>query len=262
MNTKKIICLLALCLSFAIMPSRVLAEERNIYIGDIITLQITPQKLSAEEIAAEFRDFEIIEIKEENGVYFVSLRTFDTGEYKIYLGGREISINVRSTLEDINRDDIFEGEKRVAEPGVIIYWRIFFCIFAGIFILSGGFFLFKKIIGKKINAPEPLRLFLSRSGSIPEKDENYFVELTYHFKRYLEELYKFKIVGKTSVEIVNELKTIKAFENILPDIRDWLAECDRMKFTGIRTPIEEKRGHYIKLCDLAQKINMQKEGAP
>jgi len=260
MNIKKGICFLLVFLAFfAKVPRRVLAEERNIYIGDIITLQILSREISAEEITEKFRDFEILEIKKEKGGYAVSLRTFEVGEYRIMLGGPEIIINVKSTLEDIERDGIFESDKQIEKSGFLLFSCVLFYFFCGIFVLSGAFLLFKKIGRGKVKTLSALECFFNRCVLLSEEDENYFVDLTYYFKEYLESLYKFKIIGKTSAEILNELKEIKALEGTFPHIREWLDECDRFKFTGIRARTEEKKAHYVKLLNLAKNIDTQKE---
>ena len=262
MNAKKTICiLLALALPLAAAPLQALAESRDIYIGDAIALQIESQKFSAEEIRAELegKNFEIIEIKERSGGYLVSVRTFEIGEHKIFFGSREIVINVRSSLEDMSIEGIHEGEGRMAEAGFWVPWRELFCVFAGIFAVSGGFALKKKLAPKR-SAKSPLESFMDSCLSLSGEAESYLVDLTHNFKKYLEALCKFKTIGKTSAEIAGELKKIDALGGILPDIEKWLLECDQMKFAGINANNGEKEGHYVKLLHLVKEIDMQKEG--
>jgi len=245
-----------------LLPVFVSAETRDIYIGDIIALEITSESVSADELKKKFQDFELIELKEQNGVYSVSLRTFITGEHIINLGNKEIIINVKSTLEDISRDDIFEGGARVAKPGAPFYRRVIFYVPAAVFIFSCGFVSVKKIIKKTKKTQTPLQLFLNNSSRLSPENKNYLADLTYNFKNYLEALYKFKIIGKTTGEIVNELKKIQELNGALPDIFEWLTECDRMKFTGVYAQNEEKEDHCKKLIGLVEKIDKEKEGAP
>lgn len=261
MNARKIIYSLSALLLFLWIstPFQVYAETRNIYVGDIITLQIETRKFSADELRIKFQDFEILEIKDESGGYLISMRTFDVGERKIPLGDKEIIIKVQSTLDDIDREDIFEGEAQVIKAGFPFYWRILFYFFAGIFILSGVFFLLRIILKRKKKLQSPYQLFLRCSNALSADDNNYFVDLTYYFKKYLESLYQFRIIGKTSAEIINELKEIQALEAMLPEIQKWLTECDRFKFTGVDVLREEKQEHYAGLIQLVEKIDMQKE---
>jgi len=252
--------LLAIILLLISAPLPVSAETRNIYVGDIIALQIETRDFSAEELTEKFNDFEIIEIKDYPGGYSVSMRTFITGEHKIILGGREIIINVSSTLDDIQREGLFEGDSRVAEPGFIFHWRIIFYISAGIFILSGGFILLKIFMKRKIIPETPIKIFLRRSDSLSPDDDNYFVDLTFYFKEYIGSIYKCKIIGKTSVEIIKELKKIKALNNdMLREIYIWLIACDKLKFSGVKVSDDEKQEQCDKLIELAEKIDMQKE---
>lgn len=259
MKKTRIICWL-LVLLLLTTPLEVKAETRNIYVGDIITLEINSNKLSPEQLQEKFQAFEIVEIKNKGDGYLLSLRSFEAGEQTIVLGDKEIVINVASTLDEIKREDIFAGDMGVMEPGFSFDWRLLFYLAAAVFLLSGGFFLLKVLKKKKIKALSPYQLFLKRCSSLAEADAKYFVSLTYYFKKYLESLYNFQIIGKTSGEIVNELKAIEDLGAMLLPIEKWLSECDRMKFTGIAISAEEKQRHYGELLDLVEKID-GREGA-
>lgn len=260
MNIKKVLCVLAVLLICAYALVRVSAETseaRNIYVGDIIALEIASPEFSEEELRQKFQDFEIVEIKKSSSGHLLSIRTFNVGEYKIFLGGKEIVINVSSTLDDIQRDGIFEGEANVIEHGFIFYWRILFYIAASIFVLSGGFVFVKTMIKRKTKTESPYELFLRRSAALSAKDngyDNYFVDLTFYLKEYLGTICNHRIIGKTSAEIVNELKELHAFEDMISDIQKWLTECDMFKFSGVEASSDEKHRHYIKLLSLAEKI--------
>ncbi|MDR0490307.1 MAG: hypothetical protein LBH28_03545 [Oscillospiraceae bacterium] len=230
---------------------------RNIYVGDIIRLKVTTLAFSAEELERMFQDFEIVEIKDEPEGYLLSVRTFTVGEQKIQLGDNEIVINVSSTLNDIQRDSIFEGDEWVIKPGFQYHWRILFFVTAGVFALSGGFMLAKIIKKRKAKQLDPLQTFIKRSDALSAYDDysdNYFVDLTFYFKEYLEALYTRRIIGKTSDEIINMLKEIQALDAMLPEIMEWLAECDRIKFTGAKVSGEVKTERYAVLRDLAERI--------
>jgi hypothetical protein len=244
---------------------------RNIYIGDIISLKVTSLSIKAEELQNMFQDFEIVEIKQEPDGYLLSLRTFKTGERKVLLGNKEIIINVSSTLDDIERESIFEGDTWVIKPGILFYWRILLYVAAGVFALSGGFVLVSVIKKRKAKALSPLQLFIKRSSALSADDDfndNYFVDLTFYFKEYLEARHQCRItsegasagtigyIGKTSVEIINELMKIQALDAFIPEIHGWLTECDRMKFTGMEVSAENKKGHCAILIDLVERIDL------
>jgi hypothetical protein len=231
---------------------------RNIYIGDIITLKITSRAFGAEEFERLFQGFEIVEIRDEPDGYLLSLRTFNVGERKILLGNKEIVINVRSTLNDIKRDSIFEGDVWVIRPGFIFYWRILLYVSAGVFTLSGGLVMLRIITKRKAKALSPLGLFIKRCAALSadnDFNDNYFVDLTFYFKEYIETRYQCRIIGKTSAEIISALREIQALDAFLHEIQEWLIECDRMKFTGIEVSAEEKKGHYVKLNKLVERID-------
>ena len=232
-------------------------NERNIYVGDIITLEIEAADLylSAEELTAKFSEFEVLDITEKGGIYTLSLRTFEPGKHTVLIGNKEIVINVASTLTDISRDDIFEGSTQIIKPGFSIYWRILFYITLGIFILSGSFVLLRFVMKKKIKAMSPYELFLKSSGALSVERDDYFVDLTRYFKEYIGSLYHCRIIGKTSTEIIAELKEIPPLESILADIGEWLVKCDKLKFSGIEVTNAIKQEHYGKLLDLAAKVD-------
>jgi len=257
MMIKKILFVLTALILLCSGAVWVTAEPRNIYIGDIITLQISSRGLSAEELIGKFQAFEILEIKDENASYLISLRTFEVGEHKILLGDKEIVINVQSVLDNIQREGIFEGDTGVMEPGYLFKWNALFYIAAGLFVLSGGYVLTKALLKGVIVTQSPYQVFLRRSGSLSVENDDYFVDLTFYFKEYLEGLYQFRIIGKTSAEIVNELKGINLLNTMLPEINEWLTECDRLKFTGVNVSTGTKQEHYEKLLKLVEKIDAQ-----
>jgi hypothetical protein len=209
---------------------------------------------SAEVLREKFQAFEIVEIKDVNGEYFISLRTFETGEHKILVGDKEIVIIVQSVLDNIQREGIFEGDTGVVEPGFRTRFDVLFYITAGLFVLSGGLVLIKATQKRVIKALSPFQTFLRRAGSLSADNDDYFVDLTFYFKEYLECRYQFRIIGKTSSEIMNVLKEIKLLNTMLPGINEWLTECDRLKFTGVNVTAEVKQEHYEKLLKLVESV--------
>ena len=265
MNTKKILLfLMCLFLFNTVVCVFAETETRNIYIGDIITLEITSHQFSANELNDKFKDFEIIETTITSNGYLLSLRTFETGEHKVVLGNTETIINVSSTLEDIQRESVFEGDKRVIKPGFSFHWLVLLCVAAGVFVLSGVFVLVKIAGKRKIAALSPYCTFLKRTEALLPKidNDNFFVYLTFYFKEYVGKLHNRRIFGKTSSEIISELKAIHSLGSVIPMIEKWLVECDRMKFTGVAVLAEEKQKHYELLLKLAEIIEGSKEVTP
>ncbi|HXK97586.1 MAG TPA: hypothetical protein PK828_06915 [Limnochordia bacterium] len=230
-------------------------ESRRLYIGDMITLEITAQSLTEAEIREHFSDFEIVDLQWDRGRFLVTLRTFEPGEYSVLIGSKEVLIQVGSTLEDIDRDDVFEGSRDVIAPPALIPWRLVFYAAAGIFVLSGGVLLVKALIRRREKKLSPYQLFCKKAGALALDSASYFVDLTLLFKRYLEGLYQFRIIGKTSTEIMDELQKLPALAGLLPEIDTWLTECDRFKFSGVTLSRDEKAAHYRKLVSIAERIN-------
>lgn len=258
---KKIFCLtialISICMSVLVYA---FAEARNIYIGDIINLEINSQKVSEEELRQEFRDFEIIELKKESGGYLLSIRIFESGEHKVIVGDKELVIYVSSTLTDIRRDDIFEAEAKILKHGFYFHWRVLFCVTAGAFIISAGYILKKTIKRKGKIQESPYESFLRRSSELFVGDDNYFVDLTLFFKEFIENIGNCRIIGKTTFEIVNELNTIHIVADVLPDIKKWLTECDVYKFSGMLILNDEKQRHYAQLINIVEQIEKKYVG--
>ena len=232
-------------------------ESRKIYIGDIFTVEITAERLSSEEIAELFRDFEIVELKQDRGRFLVSVRTFDPGEYLVPIGDKELVVTVASILEDIERDDVFEGSSEVLKPAINWPWRLLFYAAAGVFVVACGVLAAKALLQRWARSLSPYELFLKEAGALAVDSRSYFVDLTLLFKRYLEGLYSFRIIGKTSAEILSELSRLNDLDNLLPDIETWLVECDRFKFSGIPVAREQKQAHYQRLLGVVETINKQ-----
>ena len=250
-------------------------DARNIYIGDIVTLKITPasRPIEVEEIERAFQDFEIVEIKEEPDGYSLSLRTFEVGERRILLENKEIVINVSSTLDDIERESLFEGDAWVIAPGIRFHWHMLFYGAAAVFALSGAFVIVTTIRKRKAKTLSPLRLFMKRCANLSADDDlndSYFVDLTFYFKEYLTAWHRdwtppssnsntslsaVGYIGKTSKEIISILRDTRILDDFLSDVQEWLTECDKMKFTGMEVTAEAKKTHCAKLKQLVERID-------
>ena len=183
----------------------------SIYIGDIITLQISASDISAtgiseDEIREKFHEFEIVELLETRTGYKLSLRTFEAGEYTVFLGNSEIIINVISTLDDSDRNDIFEGGDQIIEPGLYVPLKTILFISAGLICIIGGCVLVNALLQNKKKPRSPYQIFLLRVSELNIENDSYFVDLTLCLKEYLERVYHCRIRGKTSKEIMLALR--------------------------------------------------------
>ena len=236
--------------------------ERSIYIGDIVTLQIEMTntwaggaRLTEDDLRGLFADFDIVDIKRDADTYELSLRTFETGEHRVLVGGKEIVIVVRSALEDMDAEDIIEAASYVLEPGFYFRWRALWyaalVIFAGAVCCKVVFMIIKR----RRSAVDPRLQFLTRAGALDADDANYFVYLTLYLKEYIGGVYQRRIIGKTSSEITGELRGIPELGDALPEVADWLTICDGYKFRGLPATVEQKWEHNGKLRELVIRID-------
>lgn len=253
--------LAALLLLCAASPASARAEARNLYVGDIVTLTIESRGITEAELRQKFQDFEIVELIGNPEGYTISIRTFDAGERTILLNDKEIVISVGSTLDDIERDDVFEGEAGVTAPGASVHWRVLFFVAAGVFTLSGAFLSARAFFSRKAKSESAHRRFARRAAMLSAGDDSFLVDLTFYFKEYLQSVRKRRIIGKTSAEIVGEIREISALAGMLSDIESWLLACDRMKFAGIAASDDEKNRHRERLLKMVEGIETNLRGA-
>lgn len=102
-KSKISLLLIILSLFFVISSSSILAEERNIYVGDLIELKIQGEDLTLDELKDKFKDFEIVNVSDISNGYLLTIRSFEPGEKTIQLGDKEIKIVVKSILNEIER---------------------------------------------------------------------------------------------------------------------------------------------------------------
>ena len=241
---------------------------RKLYIGDIITLEIAAPGFSEEEMRQIFHEFEILSIERRNtndsGAYLISLRSFDVGECIIHIGDKEVVIQVASTLDDIRREDIYDGGTAIIHAGFRgLQLQIIICLVAGVFVLSGGFLLLKMRRNARNKPENAFQLFLRRAALLSTAEEGFLVELTFYFKEYLESLSNRpkRIIGKTSAEIILELASSSFSTDMLLDIKQWLTECDRLKFTGVEASREDKSRQYEWLMHIVGDIEAQRQSS-
>lgn len=250
--------ILFIIIFFLLPAAPVQAEERNIYVGDLIELKITTTAYSPEELREIFSGFEIVALEQTPDGAVLSLRTFETGEKTIVLGDKQIVIRVHSTLEDIQRDDVFEGDLKVRSPGFRPDWRIPSGLSALVFFLSGGFLLVKLL--QKRKPATPIERFFRAIDGVSLESRDAPVQLTMCLKLYLESRFSIRIRGKTSGEIMKELNGIPELQENLFEIRLWLEECDELKFSGKEVSLKRNQDLCAALKALVEKLEPPKEG--
>ncbi|MDP4182608.1 MAG: hypothetical protein Q8942_16160 [Bacillota bacterium] len=258
-KVKIILFLLITCIFCANLSSLVMAEKRSIYIGDLIKLKITSQNITMDELKDKFKGFEIVDIKEDTDGFLITLRTFEPGEKVVQIGNKEIKIDVKSTLKEMKRDGIYEGNLMPETAGKSVKWIYVFFILVGVFLITGGINLWWFLKRKKNTPLSPFENFINQTKNLSAADSDYLVKLTSSFKKYIESSYSCTIRGKTSSEIIDEIITMPDLQAVLPDIQNWLFESDRFKFSGITVSTEKKQELSGLLLELVRKIDYAKE---
>ncbi len=262
MKRAKIILFVLTMLIFCICASGISmaeAEKRSIFIGDLIELKITSDSIGIDEIQDKFKDFEIVDIKEDNDSILLTLRSFEPGEKTIQIGNKEIKIDVKSTLKEIKRDGVFEGDSMPISAPNSFAWKYVLFVMLGIFLITGVINLVLLFKRRKKTQMDPYGIFKMQVKGVPLEDSEYLVKLTKSFKEYIEKVYSCTIRGKTTSELIEEIKLIPDLQPVLPAIHNWLKDSDRFKYTGI-TAGEEKKQEFLELLlELVIKIDYAKE---
>ncbi|AEV66808.1 hypothetical protein [Acetivibrio clariflavus] len=261
MKKHKIISLLLIIyLTFAISSRQFFAEERSIYVGDLIELKIQAEDLTLDELKNKFKDFEIVNVTDIPKGYIITLRTFESGERTISIGDKELKIVVKSTLDEIEREDIYEGDLQPLEPGFYIKWKYVLIPLVIVFILSLAINIKTLLMKRKKSLMTPYERFKKAIGDLSVEQKDYLVNLTRIFKEYLESTCSYSIKGKTSTEILYEISRMPQLNEKLPEIKSWLSENDYFKFSGTPAPMAKKLELMERLTSLVDSIEEVKKG--
>ncbi len=252
--------LIILSLFFVISSRQIMAEERSIYVGDLIQIKVSTKEFSRDELKEKFKDFEVVDIKDAEDGYALTLRTFETGEKTVQLGDKEIKIEVKSTLDEIERNEIFEGDTNPEKAQTSIEWQYIFYILVIIFSITVRINIRRLFKKSEISSLSTYHRFINGINSISPSADDYLVQITRRFKEYLEAKYSFVIRGKTSNEIIDEICHISDLEGALPKVQAWLKESDYYKFAGVCATVEKNRELKVKLEELVREIEVKKEG--
>lgn len=235
------------------------AWERSIYIGDLITIEVVSDTFSREELEEKFSEFEVVDIKSTTKGYLVTIRSFVPGEKTVTIGNKEIVIKINSTLEDFQREDVFEGDTSPEDAGFAMNWRILFFMLIAVFTASGGVLLRQFLLKRRTARLSPYKRFIERCRVVPLNDRYFFVKLTMYFKEYIESVYNISIKGKTTNEIMDGVSLVAGLQKISPLIRNWLNESDYYKFSGVAVSREKKRLLLDGLVEIVDRIESKNE---
>ncbi|MFO7819112.1 MAG: hypothetical protein R6V17_02640 [Halanaerobacter sp.] len=259
MRVKKIKLTLVLIILIMVMISPLSnAQERKIYVGDLINLEITTD-MAADKVKEKFSAVERVEFKEDAGVYQLKIRSFEPGEKVIELGDKEISLVVESTLEKYSeREEVFKGDLSVKEAEFEFNWTYLFYLIGLIVLSLIVYYLWKLWKSRSWTSKTAYQKF-EELFTEAEQREDYLVALTYALKRYLEERFNCQIIGKTSAEIIEEVEDISALQEHLAALEDWLQQVDYYKYTKAEADTD---GQYELAAALQEIVDEIEAEAP
>ena len=251
---------LASCLFYTVLFARIYAfEKRSIYIGDLIELKIQAGELNLDELKDKFGDFEIVGVKNISDGYIITLRTFEPKERVTNLKGKEIVIDIKSTLDEIARDEVFESGDRVLGSRFYVKWKYILYILVIVFLFALAFNLYMFFKKRNKKPKSPYQLFLTELGAASSDGGKNFVLLTACLKSYIEREFLLLIRGKTTEEILNEVQGVPGLRQSIPKIQKWLQKSDHYKFSGVNVSIDEKQSMSKDLEELVGQIEKTKQ---
>jgi len=214
----------------------------------------------------EIKDYETDKPKRKGGKlirsYSYVITTFTTGEYRIEpstvtftnekgeekeIASSPITIFVESVKpSESDRDDI----RDIKEPLSIARSPLFYLLGFGLPLLvaaggaayyftrrkgEGGFFAEKE----KSKLPDELayeRLMRLKEMNLCEKGEikQHYIILAEIIRKYMEAIYDIPVLDRTTCELCQELNRINADRRHVRVIKDFLDECDMVKFAKYR----------------------------
>jgi hypothetical protein len=110
----------------SVVPVIANSKSRDLYIGDVLELEITTSDFSESQIRNKFKEFEIIDLKKIEKGYLLKIRSFKPGEKEVRLGDKLLKIQVNSTLNQYEREQVFEGELEVKKAENTVFYQYLF----------------------------------------------------------------------------------------------------------------------------------------
>ena len=236
-----------------------LAEERQIYVGDLVYIEIPKETVTEMDIREAFKGFEIVTIEEKEEEYTIAIRSFEIGVKSVMIQGQEINIHINSLLAESTREDIYEGNYNLKEPGINIYWMYIEAGLIVLFLISVFIFIYKRLKKRNEKTISNYNQVIDWITKLEKDRSQYFVKLTAYLKWYIEKTFDVKIIGKTSKEFIEEMNknNINLVKKNL--VRDWLGKCDYHKFSGQIGKEEDKEEMKNKLIEIIKIIEENKE---
>lgn len=212
--------------------------DRNLYIGDLVAIEIGSDTVSDTEIHEAFTGFDVVDVIRSEGMISVTLRTLTTGSFETTLEGQEIVIQVNSTLVDIPRDDIFESQPQVSSRSLSLIMIAIFLVSVLVCVVSSTVLLIKGVKKRNKKTKSAYDVFMENLSSMDLSRHTSVGEMTKALKIYLSYETGLQLIGLTTDELMNTYKTPTS--ELEDRLFDWLRLADVIKYTG------ENRNNHLK----------------
>lgn len=260
-NAIKLLGMIALIL---ILNSFSFAEARSIYIGDDILLKIEDTSLTKEAIEGAFKDFRIDDIHATNTGYEVRVSPLLVGKQEVDLSSQKIIFDVKSTLDEIDRDGIFQMDlptKASLNPNVVY---ILLLISGVTMLLTNGIYLWGRFKKEPVQYHSPYDVFLQICENNNEADKHLLGEFTKASKIYLSAMLRQSVIGLTS----RQLSESSVMQEIDPTLSsaylEWLYDCDTLKYQACDVTEEEfyhMKERLLRIVENLESYFLNKEGS-
>ncbi|MCH4886047.1 hypothetical protein EZV73_00640 [Acidaminobacter sp. JC074] len=230
------------------------AEERPIYVGDIINLEIENSGLDLSEVEAAFKDFEVMSIYENDESITLKIRTFDVGEKVVQIGNQTVSIVVVSTLDDHDKTDIYDEMNPLVVSNNDVY-LLLACAITGLLIIVLTAVKWAKNREKKVKDKTGYEEFVESVEENRMSDGQVLTRWTVTLKVYIESVYEIRAIGKTTEELSKELEQACS-KDIYELLVQWLYDTDshKYKMSAVSADVEETL--YKRLLEIGQRLHM------
>jgi len=246
-------------ISFMILTTGLMnGEERPIYVGDIIELNIDSSTYSLVDIEIAFEDFEIVDLIEVEEVYELKIRSFDVGEHIVTLGNTEVVISITTLLND-DKTELMPGELALKEPGFILPWTAIKFISLAISligIVTLIILIIKNRPLKPLSIYETLKVQLN---DISLLSDDYAYHLITVFKTYISKQFSEPFIGLTTKELLFHIKGYPEVKESYELMSLWLNKCDTFNYSKDKANLESKTLLKEELITIVESIEENSE---
>lgn len=240
---------------FSQLSSHTIKAERNLYIGDMIRLNIDGTEYTKEELQTLFKGFELVDVSVEQQMTVVTLRCLEIGTKTVLIGNQEIEITVASALADVQRDAIYDFEPILKQPAFTVPWLFVEVFLIGIFILSGILYAINFLKMKKNKILTPYACCVKSLREMSLSEHSFLALMTGEVKYYIQREFSTQVIGKTTDEFKQVVSEIMLDETIKRELYMWLNESDFYKFSGTDITIDKKENMRKTLMELVERIH-------